>query len=313
MHRNYPDINGTVVMRYKDLSLGIFVMAIWGVNFIAIKVSTTNLNPLLVTALRFTLAAIPAIFFIPKPPVAWRYILSYSLVFGTGIWGLATCSLTAGLSPGMASLLLQLNAAISVLLGWLILKETVSAQKILGASLAILGLWIAFLIEDGSVSPLGVVLVILAATCWGISGLIVKAANTKEVFAFIVWSLLFAPIPLLVLALALEGKEVLNNLIKIDKLTLASILFQAWPTTLLGYWIWNRLVVIYPLSTIAPLTLLVPIFGLLASWLVYQEPLGIVKICSSLLIISGLIAGVIKWDKVKLSKKKQANVPINIQ
>ncbi|WP_444921713.1 EamA family transporter [Microbulbifer sp. CnH-101-G] len=294
-------------MRYKDLALGIFVTVIWGMNFIAIKMGTTNLNPMLLTALRFALAAIPAIFFIPRPPVAWRYILSYSLVFGTGIWGLTTYSVTAGLSPGMASLLLQLNAAITVLIGWMILKETISTQKLLGASLALLGLWLALLIEDGSVSFFGVSLVVMAAICWGVSGLIMKAANTKQVFAFIVWSLLFAPFPLIALALALEGKEIFYSLIEIDKRTIFSILFQAWPTTLLGYWIWNRLVVTYPLSTIAPLTLLVPVFGLFASWLFYQEPLGPIKIGSALLIISGLLIGLIKWDKRRSGKSMQPN------
>lgn len=286
-------------MGYRDLALGVMVMAVWGFNFIVIKAGVEQLNPLLLTALRFALAALPAVFFVRRPPVAWRYILAYGLVFGTGVWGMVTFSVSAGLSPGMASLLLQLNVAISLLIGWLWLDEQLSKQKLIGATLALCGLLLSLLIEDGTVTVTGLGLVLLGAVCWGLSGLIMKAARTDHVFSFIVWSLLFAPLPLLLLAYLQQGMPVFNPLIHgLNTDAIISIVFQAWPTTLLGYWIWNRLIVTYPLSTVAPLTLLVPVFGLFSSWLVYQEPLGDLKIASAGLIIAGLVVGVLNIERV---------------
>lgn len=282
-------------MRYRDLALGVMVMAVWGFNFIVIKIGVDQLDPLLLTALRFAAAALPAVFFVRRPPVAWRYIFAYGLVFGTGVWGMVTFSVSAGLSPGMASLLLQMNVAISMLIGWLWLNEQLSGQKLVGAALALCGLLLSLLIEDGTVTATGLGLVLLGAICWSLSGLIMKAARTDQVFSFIVWGLLFAPLPLLLLAYLQQGAAVfspLSNGLSSD--TVLSILFQAWPTTLLGYWLWNRLIVTYPLSTVAPLTLLVPVFGLLSSWLVYQEPMGDLKITSAALIIAGLVVGTLK-------------------
>ena len=287
-------------MRYTDLALGVMVMAVWGFNFIFIKMGVDQLDPLLLTALRFAAAALPAIWFVRRPPVAWRYILAYGLVFGTGVWGMVTFSISAGLSPGMASLLLQMNVAISMLIGWLWLNETLSTKKLAGAALALGGLMISLLIEDGSVTLAGLGLVLLSATSWGLSGLIMKAARTDQVFSFIVWGLLFAPLPLLLLAWLKQGPEVFTPLLNgLNSDAVISILFQAWPTTLLGYWLWNRLVVRYPLSTVAPLTLLVPVFGLLSSWLVLNEPMGDMKLLSALLIIAGLVVGIIRLEGFK--------------
>ncbi|MFT5710848.1 MAG: drug/metabolite transporter (DMT)-like permease [Halioglobus sp.] len=73
----------------------------------------------------------------------------------------------------------------------------------------------------------------------------------------------------------------------------------------MGYWIWNRLIVKYPLSSVAPLTLLVPIFGLLGSALFYQEVIGVTKMLASLLVITGLLVGVVKAEHLTWFKKRQ--------
>jgi O-acetylserine/cysteine efflux transporter len=68
-----------------------------------------------------------------------------------------------------------------------------------------------------------------------------------------------------------------------------SILFQAYPTTLIGYWVWNSLISKYPVSSVAPLSLLVPIFGFAGSATIFGEVIGTAKIAACILILSGLI------------------------
>ncbi|MBN1009013.1 EamA family transporter [Amphritea pacifica] len=282
-------------MSIRDLLLGIAVMCVWGFNFAVIKLGADHIDPLILTGLRFSLAVVPVIFFIHRPNVPWVLLIAYGLVFGVGVWGMVTYSITLGLSAGMASLLLQLNVAISLLIGFLFLGERITIQRGLGAMLALSGLLLSLLLEDGSVTLAGLVLVIIGATCWGLSSLIMKAAKTDQVFGFIVWGMLFAPLPLFTLSAISHGSSGFIQLIDtFNAAALFSILFQAYPTTLLGYWIWNRLIVKYPLSTVAPLTLLVPIFGLLGSVLFYQESIGPIKAVASTLIIAGLLVGLVK-------------------
>ena len=69
---------------------------------------------------------------------------------------------------------------------------------------------------------------------------------------------------------------------------LFSIGFQAWVTTLFGYWVWNSLMKTYPVSQVAPLSLLVPVAGLLTSHLVYGETIGGIKLLAAFCILSGI-------------------------
>lgn len=286
-------------MKLNDLLLGIFVMIVWGLNFSVIKLGVSEIDPLLLTALRFSLAVIPAVFFVKRPQVKWRYLAGYGITFAIGVWGMGSWSIQAGLSAGMASVLMQMNVIISLLVSYFLFKETVTSMKVVGSIIAITGLALCVSVTDGSVTKLGLLLILIASLSWSITSIIVKKANTREIFAFSIWGMLFAPLPLFALAFLQSSPE---QLLSLNWLTnssvIFSVLFQAYPVTLFGYWVWNRLLVKYPLSTVAPLSLLVPIFGLLGSAIFYQEQIGAVKAIACLLVITGLIVGLIKTVKL---------------
>jgi len=287
-------------MNNKDLLLGIFVMIIWGLNFSVIKLGVNEIDPLLLTALRFSLAVIPAVFFVKRPQVKWRYLMSYGLTFAIGVWGMGSWSIQAGLSAGMASVLLQMNVVISLFVGYLLFKENVAPMKVIGSIVAISGLALSVSVTDGSVTKLGLILILIASLSWSITSIIVKKAGTNKIFAFSIWGMLFAPLPLFTLFFLQSDPEqimTLNSLF--NGSVIFSVLFQAYPVTLFGYWVWNRLLVKYPLSTVAPLTLLVPIFGLLGSAIFYQEQIGFVKAMACLLVIFGLVIGLITIERLK--------------
>jgi drug/metabolite transporter (DMT)-like permease len=287
-------------MSVRDLLLGVFVMCLWGLNFSVIKLGVGELNPLLLTALRFTLATIPAVFLVKRPSVHIGYLAGYGMTFGIGVWGMATWSINAGLSAGMASVLLQMNVVIGLFLGWFLLKESVSRMKMVGSVLAIGGLGLSLSVTDGSVTPMGILLILLAALSWSITSIIIKKAGTKQVFAFSIWAMLFAPLPLFALSFLQYGSAPFVQLVnQWNNAAAFSVLFQAYPTTLFGYWIWNRMLVKYPLTTVAPLTLLVPVFGLLGGALFFNEDVGVVKASACLLVIVGLLIGLLSPTEFK--------------
>lgn len=276
----------------KDFFLAVIVMAIWGFNFSMIKMGITEVHPLLATAARFSLAVLPAIFFIRRPNVDWRYLISYGIVFGVGIWGMASWSITAGLSSGMSSVLLSSNALISMAVGVFIQKEVASKRKVTGAITALAALLILVSATNGNITLQGLAFIMIAATCWTIMGMIVKASKTTQAFAFNVWGMLFAPIPLVLFAVSLYGPSIVTHAFDAwDTSTTIAVIFQAYPTTLFGYWVWNRLLIRYPLSMTAPLTLLVPAFALISGYFMYDEVLSVAQIiaCALFLIGIGLI------------------------
>jgi O-acetylserine/cysteine efflux transporter len=274
-------------------------MIIWGFNFVMIKLAVSEVNPLLMTAARFTLAALPIVFFVRKPNVQWRYLVSYGVVFGVGIWGMVSWSITAGMSSGMTSVLLQSNVLISMAVGVFIMKEQLTKRKLLGAAIATCALLISILFTNGNVTGFGLVLVAISAASWTLLGVIVKASKTVNPFAFNVWGMLFTPLPLVVLAIGLHGEDVISQSIMLwNWNTSIAVVFQAYPTTLFGYWIWNKMLIKYPLSTVAPLTLLVPVFGLISGYLVYGEMLSLAQVIACSLFLLGINLIVRKPNKV---------------
>jgi len=279
-------------MKVRHLLLAISITAIWGVNFSVIKLGLTTVDPLMLAGIRFTLCALPAIFFIPRPDVQWRYIIGYGLVFGIGLWGVVNLGIKSGLSAGIASLVLQFSAFFTILLGSWIFKEAISRYQYAGMALALCGLLSIISIVDGTVTMAGLSLVLLGAVAWSAANVIIKKARTTQVFAFLVWSSAFSPIPLFALDYAVNGSTGYSALLdQLDYRAVLSILFQVYPNTLLGYWVWNSLLKRYPVSTVAPLSLLVPVFGLLGSVMIFNENLSASKIIAVALIVSGLGIG----------------------
>lgn len=287
-------------MTRQDSLLLVLLMALWGLNFSVIKLGVNNFDPFLLTALRFTLAVLPLIFFVKRSNVPWRYLITYGITFGVGVWGLTTLSVGAGLTSGLASLLLDMSVISSLLVGRYLLKEQVTVGKVLGSVLALIGLGLIIWNQDGTVTPLGLALVLSASVFWSINGLIVKRSGTRAVFAFNIWGMAFAPIPLFVLALIVSGSSsVMQSIAEINGSVLFSAAFQAYPTTLLGYWLWNKMIVKYSVSDVAPMTLLVPVFAMIGGYLFFDESLDAVQATAAVVILLGVAISEMKLLRVK--------------
>jgi O-acetylserine/cysteine efflux transporter len=277
-------------MNFRDATVGLLLMALWGLNFSIIKIGVQEINPLLLVALRFAFAVFPIILFVRKPNVPNHFLLIYGLTFGTGVWGLVTWSIELGLSAGVASLILETSFILSALAGYFVLKESIKLSMWVGLTLAAIGLALLAFSTEGSVSFAGVILALLGAFFWAVTGIVVKKANPKKVFAFSVWGMLWVPLPLIFLTVISQGLDPITNLPgQLNDRAVFSVLFQAYPTTLFGYWLWNYLVVKYPLNVVSPLILLVPVFSMLGGFFIHDENITEIEVVSCILISLGVI------------------------
>lgn len=277
-------------MKPFDTALALLITAIWGLNFSIIKLGLATLDPNLLAALRFALCALPAVFFVPRPREAWQRWVTYGLLFGVLQWGAVYAGIYFGLSAGLASLVLQLAVFFTMAGGVLFFREQVGAPLLLGTAVAFGGVALVFANADGQATVLGLTLVVVGALAWAAANLVVKKAKPANMFGFMVWSSLVAPLPLLLLSYLFAGPErIAQSLTGIDGMAIFSILFQVYPTTLLGYALWNSLLKKYPVSTVAPMTLFVPVFGMLGSVLVFGESLPGYKWLAMACILAGLL------------------------
>ncbi len=277
-------------MSLKDLFIALGITFIWGINFSFIKIGLGSLNPFLLAGLRFLLCALPLVFFIKPPKTSFKYVIAYGLFFGVGLWGILYLGMFYGISAGVASIVLNLGVFFAVILSYLVLKEKMTVYNKVGFILALAGIAIIFLVTDGTVTLIGMLFVILAAVSLAVIQIIVKKANTKEAFAFLIYSTLFPPIPLFIMAYFMQGESVFIDFAQsLDKQALISIAFQVYPTTLFGYWVWNLLLAKYPVNLLMPLSLLIPIFGLFGSYILLGEEVGLYKVLACFIIVIALI------------------------
>ncbi len=280
------------------LLLALAVMAVWGSNFVVIKFGVEHLPPLTLAFLRFALAFFPLALFLPRPKVPWRNLAAYGVLIGAGQFGLLFTAMRADITPGLASLVVQAQAFFTIGLAVWLNGERPAVYQLGALLLASAGIVTIALHTDGSATPLGLILVLGAAASWAGGNMVNRAAGPVNMLAYVVWSSLVALPPLLVMALVLEGwPRISAGIAAADSLTWASVLWQSVGNTMFGYGAWGWLLARHEAGSVAPLSLLVPVFGLGTSALVLGEPLQPWKLTAFALVMAGLALGVL-WPRL---------------
>ncbi|HJW42600.1 MAG TPA: EamA family transporter [Rhizomicrobium sp.] len=282
--------------------LATMVALVWGSNFVVIKIALAHLPPLLFAALRFTFAFLPAAFFIPRPAVPWRNLAAYGLLIGAGQFGLLYIAMKGSISPGSASLVIQLQVFFTIALAAHLTSERLHAFQGVALVLAAVGLALIAMHGGSDATPLGLCLTVLAALCWASGNIVARASGGAGMLGYVVWSSLFAIPPLIALSLVFEGRTAIaQGLSSADATTWAAVLYQSFGNTLLGYGSWAYLLARHPAATISPFALLVPVVGLASSALLTGEPLQSWKLAAAGLVLSGLAlnlvwASLVRWQ-----------------
>lgn len=294
-------------MRTVHLLLALLVVAVWGFNFVVLKVALTNLTPLSLCTIRFFLAAFPAVLFIKPPKAPIKLLLAYGVTMFALQFTLCLGSIYVGLPSGLASLLLQTQTFFTIFLAILFLGETAHAWQVIGAVVAFFGIVIIGKHTDGSIPLVGFLLVIAAAFSWSMGNIFSKMIGKTNMLSLVIWGNLIAFPLLLVLSLAIEGPQhYIYAYHHIDATMVGCLFYLAYPTTIFAFASWSWLLHHYKVAAITPFTLLVPMFGLLSTSLVLGEPLQDWKITGALFVIGGLcinIFGPKIVNKLRLRKE----------
>ncbi|MEV8623476.1 EamA family transporter [Streptomyces sp. NPDC051079] len=277
-------------MRPAHLALAALVAAVWGVNFVVIEIGLDHFPPLLFSALRFLVAALPAVFFVGRPKVAWKWIVGVGLVLGVAKFGLLFTGMDLGAPAGLSSLVLQVQAVFTALFAFLALGERPGRVKLLGMGVALAGIGVAAVDEGASGASLtGFALIVAAAACWGVSNVLTRKAAPPDALNFMVWVSTVPVLPLLALSLLLEGPDRdLAALRALDPAGAGVIVYVAWITTVFGFGAWGWLLRRHPASSVAPFSLLVPVFGMSSAALFLGESVSPLRWCAAALLVGGV-------------------------
>jgi len=285
-------------MKLTDQLLALLVAFIWGTNFVAIEMGLRELPPFLFATLRFVLVVFPLVFFLPRPAVAWRYLVAYGVLIGLGQFSLLFLAIQDDITPGLASLVVQTQVFFTILLSVVLFLEPVKRIQWLAIAISFCGLGVIAVYTDGETTVLGLVMVVGAAMGWAGGNLVVKKARPANMIAFLVWASIFSIVPLAVLSIAVTGIETsVDRIASLSATGWAVIVWQAVGNSIIGYGLWNILLNRYSAAVITPWALLIPVFGLVSSALFLGEPMPWWKVLAAFLVLAGLAVNLLSQKR----------------
>ena len=285
-------------MSVKDMLLALGIVIIWGVNFVVIKIGLHQMSPFLLAGLRFTLVAFPAIFFIGVPKIPVRWLFAYGLTISFGQFSFLFLAIKLGMPAGIASLVIQTQAFFTIALGVLLFSEKCKWNHIAGGVIGCAGIYILAsagmnIQGQSSIAPGTLLLTLGAAVSWALGNVankIIVQNNQVSGISLVVWGSLVAIVPFFACSWLFEGAdEVRESLSALSIRTVWSLVYLSFFATLLCYSAWGYLLGRYETWRIAPLSLLVPVVGILSAEVFLGEALSVEQIIGACIVISGLL------------------------
>ena len=278
-------------MQFKHILFGILVAIVWGCNFIFLRVAIEEIPPLALCAIRFFLSGVPLIFFVKRPTVHFGWLSLYSFLTFALQFSFLFLGMKSGVSPGLASLLAQVQVFFSFLFAALFLGERLTHWQLIGACFAFTGVGVVLEHLGGvDITLVGFLWILAASIVWGAGNSCIKKMGKTKGMGLVVWSSFLAFPPLFVASYFVDGPgAVFTVLHTLSWRGALSVFYIVYISTWIGYGLWAWLLSTYSVSMVVPFTLLVPVVGMLASSFVLGEGMQPWKLIAACFILFGLM------------------------
>ena len=280
-------------MNGNQILLALIVPITWGFGYALTKIGMDQFTPLLLMSLRFGIAGLILVWF-TKPP--WEYmreLFIIALIGSTIQYGFTYYGLK-GIDVSTASILVQLEGPILVLLSTLILKERLGWPRALGMGLAFIGV-IVIVGEPRLNDNLdSVALVITGAVFWAIAQIMISRLKSLSGITILAWVAIIATPQMLLISLVIEEGQ--WESIKTANLIDWSIVFYlSFIMTVIGYSVWYHLLRICDVSKISPFLMLLPVTSIIAGIVLLGEKFTVAMGIGGVLVMGGVASTFIKW------------------
>jgi len=265
----------------------VMINAIWGFNIVAVKLSADRFPPVFLTFLRFLIVGL----------VVWPWLrirrgeMRWLLTAATCSGGLQFALMYSGvaLSENMSSVAIggQLGVPFATLLSVLLLGERIHWRRWLGIALAFAGVVLIGFSPEVFSSWTGLLLIVMAAFIGAVGLVAIKRVRELEPLELQAW-LAWGSVPLLLpLSLVLEDGQ-LASLPTAGVTGWSALLYSALLASLVAHTSYFALIRRYPVSSVAPVTVLTPLFSVIFAVLILGDTLDGRMLAGGLLTLSGV-------------------------
>jgi len=271
----------------RDLAVALAINLVWGLNIVAVKMSVNLVPPFTAALLRQAMVLVACLPWLRVVPGRMRDLIALSMVIGGAFFAIVNLSLVVTQNIGALAIAGQLGAPFSLILAIIFLGERIGPIRIAGMALAMSGCGLLVFDPMAAKEISGLLLTVFASLLWATGSLLQRRLIGVGIPTMYAWVGLGGTIVLAPLALFFE-RPVMTGAVTIPTVAFAWIAFSALGSTLIGSggmaWLLQR----HPVSTVIPVTLGAPVVGVLASSLVFGNPLTPVMVLGGVIAMAGV-------------------------
>ena len=275
-------------MKPADVFLAVMVAVIWGLGFVGARLALDELSPALMTAMRFSIAAVPCLF-VRRPNVSWTVLIAISGTLFLGQFLSQSWAIAHDVPVGLASVVVQSQALFTVAFAAAAFREIPTRVQIAGIAVAAVGLLMICGTVGSDFSAGAFAVLMISPVSFAIGNLLLRQARDVPMFDLFAWLCLVPPLPVLALALVADGPQATwHSLWQMSLTGWASMLFVGAISTSIAYWLWGRLLRDHTAAQVVPFALLVPFVGAAASSVVFGEKFGPLRLAGMVTVVAGI-------------------------
>lgn len=275
-------------MSLRDLGLVLLMNVAWGSNFVISKFAVTELPPVFSAAVRFTLVALVCLPWLKPLYGRMRAVLKISLLMGFVHFAFLFIALEMTEKVSGMAIIAQLGVPISVIMAVILLKERIGPWRIGGIALAFGGaVLLGFdpvIFQD--LDAVGVMLISVFIACY--CAILMRNLRGVTPLQLQAWIGMSSFLPLFALSAIMErGKY--DMIPEASLLAWGAVIYSAIISSVLAHAINFYLIQRYPISTVAPYSLLAPVIGVVSAVLVFGDALTTELIVGGLITLVGVM------------------------
>ena len=274
-------------MKTRELLLALLVPLTWALGFTVAKAALDEFPPLLLMSMRFFIAGLILVWFVPIPRHCLKDLFWISLVGSTVQYGLTFTGLSM-IDASLGGIIVQLEVPFSVLLAVIIFRERPGLLRIIGMTVSFIG--IALIAGKPSLSDQleGILLTASGALVWAIGQIMYKRISSQiDGLTGIAWIGVIAAPQMLIGSMIFETGQV-DALMNASWVGWASVVYLGLIMTVVGYGIWFTVLARNPVSHVMPVLLVLPVFTVLFSVLLLGERPSLEVLLGGVTILAGV-------------------------
>lgn len=289
----------------KDLGLIVLMNCAWGSNFVISKFAVTELPPVFCAAMRFTIVAILLFPWLKPLFGRMKAVVTLALLSGFVHFALLFIALEMTEKVSGLAIMAQLGVPIAVVMAVVLLKERIGIWRISGISLAFLGaVVLGFdpeIFEDLDAVSVMLMSVVIMAYC----AILMRNMRGISPLELQAWTGLVSFLPLFGVSALLEYDRY-PQILDASAFAWSAIAYSAIISSILAQALNFYLIQKYPISTVAPFSLLAPVIGVVSAVIVFGDTITKELIIGGLITLIGVLiitlrSGVTKKQKEAVS------------